>query len=160
MWRRSRRILQRTRKFPPSHLWDVHPDKPSSFPQDYNIRTGTKFFADTLARNNGSVILSIGEYNGWYWGLTYVYLFFPIMFVHWAVSFYVRPKQRQQPPLSAVGARIMQISKLFHRNSLFDLLLFTVPCSLQQHMNGWWQNKNVYGLPRIGTLFNLDICNK
>jgi len=38
---------------------------------DYNIRTGAKFFADTLASNNGNVLESIGQYNGWYPGLTF-----------------------------------------------------------------------------------------
>jgi len=37
---------------------------------DFNIRTGAKFFADTLASNNGNVLESIGQYNGWYPGLT------------------------------------------------------------------------------------------
>jgi len=43
--------------------------------QDYNIRTGTKFFADTLDKNGGSVLLAIGQYNGWRLGLTYACLF-------------------------------------------------------------------------------------
>ncbi|KAF8520453.1 glycoside hydrolase family 23 protein, partial [Hysterangium stoloniferum] len=31
---------------------------------------------------------------------------------------------------------------------------------LQQFLNGWLQNKNVYGgWPRIGKYFNLDVCN-
>ncbi|KAJ7910585.1 lysozyme-like domain-containing protein, partial [Mycena leptocephala] len=37
---------------------------------DYNIRTGAKYFADTLSGNGGSVLVSIGEYNGWSPGLT------------------------------------------------------------------------------------------
>ncbi|KAF8160827.1 glycoside hydrolase family 23 protein [Crassisporium funariophilum] len=37
---------------------------------DFNIRTGAKFFADTLARNNGDLFLSVGQYNGWHRGLT------------------------------------------------------------------------------------------
>ncbi|KAJ7925005.1 lysozyme-like protein [Mycena leptocephala] len=37
---------------------------------DFNIRTGAKYFADTLSNNGGSVLLSIGEYNGWVPGLT------------------------------------------------------------------------------------------
>jgi hypothetical protein len=40
--------------------------------QDFNIRTGAKYFADTLSNNGGSVLLSIGEYNGWVPGLTKV----------------------------------------------------------------------------------------
>ncbi|TFK44405.1 lysozyme-like domain-containing protein [Crucibulum laeve] len=38
---------------------------------DFNIRTGAKFFADTLNGNNGDLLLSLGQYNGWYRGLTY-----------------------------------------------------------------------------------------
>jgi hypothetical protein len=38
---------------------------------DYNIRVGAQFFADTLANNNGDLLKSIGEYNGWSVGLTY-----------------------------------------------------------------------------------------
>lgn len=37
---------------------------------NFNIRTGAKFFADTLAANNGNVLESIGQYNGWFPGLT------------------------------------------------------------------------------------------
>jgi len=37
---------------------------------DFNIHTATKFFAGTLADNNGDVLLSVGNYNGWYKGLT------------------------------------------------------------------------------------------
>ena len=33
---------------------------------------GTKFFADTLKGNNGDLFLTIGEYNGWFSGLTVV----------------------------------------------------------------------------------------
>ncbi|EMD39344.1 glycoside hydrolase family 23 protein [Gelatoporia subvermispora B] len=38
---------------------------------DYNIMTGAKFFADTLASNNYNVLQTIGNYNGWPWGMTY-----------------------------------------------------------------------------------------
>ncbi|KAL5507529.1 hypothetical protein ACEPAH_6985 [Sanghuangporus vaninii] len=38
---------------------------------DFNIRTGAKYIADTLAANNGDVLLTIGQYNGWTRGLTY-----------------------------------------------------------------------------------------
>lgn len=37
---------------------------------DYNIKTGARFFAQTLEDNGGSLLLAIGEYNGWYKGLT------------------------------------------------------------------------------------------
>ncbi|KAL5485375.1 hypothetical protein ACEPAI_8017 [Sanghuangporus weigelae] len=38
---------------------------------DFNIRTGAKYIADTLSANNGDVLLTIGQYNGWTRGLTY-----------------------------------------------------------------------------------------
>jgi hypothetical protein len=37
---------------------------------DYNIKTGAKYFSQTLSDNGGNLLLSIGEYNGWYSGLT------------------------------------------------------------------------------------------
>lgn len=40
--------------------------------KNYNIMTGAKFFADTLASNNNNVLQTIGNYNGWPWGMTYV----------------------------------------------------------------------------------------
>ncbi|KAH9931064.1 lysozyme-like protein [Epithele typhae] len=38
---------------------------------DFNIRTGTKFFADTLNGNGGSLLKTFGNYNGWFEGMTY-----------------------------------------------------------------------------------------
>ncbi|KAH9892564.1 glycoside hydrolase family 23 protein, partial [Cubamyces lactineus] len=38
---------------------------------DYNIKTGTAFFAQTLQDNGGSLLLTIGQYNGWPKGMTY-----------------------------------------------------------------------------------------
>lgn len=37
---------------------------------DYNIKTGAQFFSDTLASNNGNVILTVGNYNGWFQSMT------------------------------------------------------------------------------------------
>ncbi|KAJ7163599.1 lysozyme-like protein [Mycena crocata] len=37
---------------------------------DFNIKTGAKFFAQTLDDNGGDLLLSIGMYNGWFKGLT------------------------------------------------------------------------------------------
>jgi len=88
---------------------------------DYNIRTGAQFFADTLAGNNGDVLLSIGHYNGWYQGLTYA---------------------------GATAAANTQCCRC-QNNADY----------IQQYMNGWLQNINVYGgWPRVGKFFNLDIC--
>ncbi|GLB37621.1 putative transglycosylase SLT domain [Lyophyllum shimeji] len=38
---------------------------------DFNIRTGAKYFADTLKSNGGDLLTSIGSYNGWHKGMTY-----------------------------------------------------------------------------------------
>ncbi|KAG6828208.1 hypothetical protein H0H92_008781 [Tricholoma furcatifolium] len=38
---------------------------------DFNIRTGAKFFAQTLSDNGGDLLLSVGNYNGWFKGMTY-----------------------------------------------------------------------------------------
>ncbi|KAJ6596661.1 glycoside hydrolase family 23 protein [Mycena sp. CBHHK59/15] len=37
---------------------------------DFNIKTGARYFSQTLSDNNGNLLLSIGNYNGWYDGLT------------------------------------------------------------------------------------------
>lgn len=37
----------------------------------YNIRTGAHYFANTLKNNNGNVLLTLGNYNGWPEGMTY-----------------------------------------------------------------------------------------
>ncbi|PPR05822.1 hypothetical protein CVT26_010102 [Gymnopilus dilepis] len=37
---------------------------------DFNIGTAAKYFANSLAANKGNVLLTVGEYNGWYPGLT------------------------------------------------------------------------------------------
>lgn len=38
---------------------------------DYNIQTGAQFFSQTLKDNGGDLLQSIGQYNGWYKGLTF-----------------------------------------------------------------------------------------
>ncbi|KAI8993036.1 lysozyme-like domain-containing protein [Trametes punicea] len=38
---------------------------------DFNIRTGTAFFAQTLDDNGGSLLLTLGNYNGWPKHMTY-----------------------------------------------------------------------------------------
>jgi len=38
---------------------------------DYNIKTGTEYFANILAAKNGDVFETVGTYNGWYPGMTY-----------------------------------------------------------------------------------------
>lgn len=46
----------------------------NAFLQDYNIRTGVEFFANTLKSNDNNVVLTLGMYNGWSKGLTVVSL--------------------------------------------------------------------------------------
>ena len=40
--------------------------------QDFNIKVGTAFFAQTLSDNGGSLLKTFGNYNGWQPGLTVV----------------------------------------------------------------------------------------
>jgi len=58
-------------------MMQITPDKCTGAPKgncldpDFNIRTGVSYFADTLKSNGGNVLLAVGQYNGWYQGLTY-----------------------------------------------------------------------------------------
>jgi len=38
---------------------------------NYNVQTGAQYFSDNLKKNNGDLLLTIGEYNGWHRGMTY-----------------------------------------------------------------------------------------
>lgn len=38
---------------------------------EYNIKTGAQYLADQLKQFDGSLLLAIGQYNGWTKGLTY-----------------------------------------------------------------------------------------
>lgn len=40
--------------------------------KEYNIRTGTEFFSTTLKNNDGNLLLTLGNYNGWPEGMTFV----------------------------------------------------------------------------------------
>lgn len=40
--------------------------------QDYNVKTGAAYFASLLEQNCGDILLTIGQYNGWKHGMTYV----------------------------------------------------------------------------------------
>jgi len=42
----------------------------SSLTQEFNIKTGAKFFADVLAQNGGNVLKAAGHYNGWFEHMT------------------------------------------------------------------------------------------
>lgn len=46
---------------------------------DFNIRAGAKYFAETLKNNHGDLLKSIGMYNGWHTGMTYVRLYLPFL---------------------------------------------------------------------------------
>jgi hypothetical protein len=59
-------------------MFQITPDKCGGAPGgnckdvDFNMRTAMKYFADTLDANGGDTLLSIGMYNGWHKGMTYV----------------------------------------------------------------------------------------
>lgn len=38
---------------------------------DFNIHQGTQFLSDTLSKNDGNILLTIGQYNGWFEGMTF-----------------------------------------------------------------------------------------
>jgi hypothetical protein len=40
--------------------------------KNYNIKTGAAFIKSMLGEYDGSVLLVIGHYNGWFAGMTYV----------------------------------------------------------------------------------------
>ncbi|CAK5265689.1 unnamed protein product [Mycena citricolor] len=48
----------------------VNPPNGNCRDPEWNIMTGASFFAATLHGNNGNLLLSIGQYNGWYQSLT------------------------------------------------------------------------------------------
>ncbi|CAE6463466.1 hypothetical protein ACGC1H_000083 [Rhizoctonia solani] len=57
-------------------LMQITPDKCGGAPNgncldpDFNIRTAIAYFAGELTRHNGSILHTIGAYNGWYEGMT------------------------------------------------------------------------------------------
>ncbi|CAE6422022.1 unnamed protein product [Rhizoctonia solani] len=57
-------------------LMQITPDKCGGAPggncrdPDFNIRTAIGYFAGELSRHNGSILHTIGAYNGWYEGMT------------------------------------------------------------------------------------------
>ena len=44
----------------------------SSLTQDFNVQQATAYFASLLRENLNDLLLSIGQYNGWFKGMTYV----------------------------------------------------------------------------------------
>ncbi|KAH9945736.1 lysozyme-like protein [Amylocystis lapponica] len=54
--------------------WDKCGDAPGGNCRDpdFNVRTGVEYFSTTLKNNGGSLLLTIGNYNGWPAGMTYV----------------------------------------------------------------------------------------
>ncbi|KAF8578695.1 glycoside hydrolase family 23 protein [Ramaria rubella] len=58
-------------------IMQISQDKCGGAPQgnckdpDFNVHQGTQFLANTLAQNNGNLLVTIGQYNGWYEGMTF-----------------------------------------------------------------------------------------
>jgi hypothetical protein len=78
-------------------LQKSHPSLTRLYMQRFNIRTGAHFFSQTLADNGGNVLTSIGMYNGWYPGLTYVrgYIFPPS--ISWLIFICTGQGHRRTP---------------------------------------------------------------
>jgi hypothetical protein len=134
--------------------------------QDYNIRTGAKYFADTLSGNGGSVLVSIGEYNGWAPGLTQVRVIcnpsaHTVGFQFDTITEMRRRKKRPQPGTRrAAGARTTWTSASLSFPSpskLYSLTISRSLFSLHQYMNGWLQNIDAYAA-NLGKYHNLDGC--
>ncbi|QRV96574.1 hypothetical protein RhiJN_24592 [Ceratobasidium sp. AG-Ba] len=57
-------------------MMQITPDKCGGAPNgdcynlDYNIGTATKYFADQYIQYNKNLLLALGQYNGWYKGMT------------------------------------------------------------------------------------------
>lgn len=103
------------------------------------------------------MLLSIGSYNGWRKGLTYVcsLVLQPCADTHNISR--IRARQLLQPRAAAADARITVTSKslVYYGVDVSNEVSF----SLHQFLNGWIQNINAYdqGL-RLGKYFNLDVC--
>lgn len=124
--------------------------------QEFNIRTGANFFADTLKGNGGDLLLSIGQYNGWFRGLTIVSSAMLRLF-GWDLSTMTgrtRLLLRLVQPVAAARTILISEGVSHHRVSLS----LTVD-SLHQFLNGWCQNIDAYNNNfRLGKYFNLDRC--
>jgi hypothetical protein len=103
---------------------------------DFNVRTGAKFFSDSLSGNNGNLLLTMGGYNGWFKGMTVVCAFPPRMML---------------PALTRTqgDATKMQKSSCCRCQQNLDYL--------QQWLNGWMRNVNAYQ-NNLGFYHNLDVC--
>jgi len=44
--------------------------------QDFNIRKGLEYLAGVLKETNDNIFEAMGKYNGWYRGLTKVFIYF------------------------------------------------------------------------------------
>ena len=73
VWWGAQRQLPRCRKcyIIPIRTWEQG-SQCEAGTQDFNIKTGTAFFAQTLQDNGGSLLKTIGNYNGWDLGMTIV----------------------------------------------------------------------------------------
>lgn len=121
--------------------------------QNYNIKTGASYFASTLKNNGGDLLLSIGEYNGWYQGLTVVRARLTLKAL--LTRQCTRPRLPPLPRRIAVAARTTSISTSY---ILACILHADICWSLFQFMNGWVQNVNAYDMA-LGQYHNLDVCS-
>jgi hypothetical protein len=125
--------------------------------KNFNIRTAASYFAATLKQNTGNVLASIGDYNGWFVGMTYVRV---LQYLSGALM-NILSLCRRMPPRRAIllvaDVKTTLTStefSLVNYNMIDGLFRF---CSLHQFLNGWMQNINAYEA-HLGKYFNLDSC--
>ncbi|CCM06386.1 uncharacterized protein FIBRA_08645 [Fibroporia radiculosa] len=111
---------------------------PRAIEKAYNIRMGAKYLSTTLKRNGGSFLLTLGNYNGWPKGLTFVSNDF-VVDIRRSRRLNVRDSTRVKP--------------------LLQHIVLVVAARTTWIMNGWLQNINPYDSePHLGKYFNLDLC--
>jgi hypothetical protein len=88
--------------------------------QDFNIKTGAAFFATLLEDNCGDIFLTIGQYNGWKHGMTYVRDVSLTGAAHLTTLTRVMPRVQLQP---AADAKTTSTSKSF-LTSMSDLITY------------------------------------
>ncbi|KAF7361723.1 Membrane-bound lytic murein transglycosylase F [Mycena venus] len=101
---------------------------------DFNIRTGAKYFAQTLNDAGNNVFLAVGNYNGWV----------------------PRPLHGGRPAALARTTWTSMPPSLPSRTA-HRLTMIPFTSSLHQYFNGWLQNINAY-YNHLGKYFNLDVC--
>lgn len=123
--------------------------------QGYNVRTGAKYFADTLAANGGNFFLTLGGYNGWEKGMNVVSTFSYRLLFPRSKGTFPRPTLLvcAGPPavrrtISTSRCLVPWTKRGVSNDSAHSLF---------QTANGWLLNKDAYSL-RLGKYFNLDGC--